>query len=290
MSDEHDDERIEVPARGLPMVATWPRWLGFTLGGAGLFTLLAWAYVAISHSPRPLSGFAVPIAIASALVAVLVVVLLRSEEARLQRELRTARTGTAVIRDMVLSRRQKSPLVLRLLSTTLGHAAVLLADGERQAAIVALGQNSPFMQHGRLRQLRDLIECDVDRASGNSVTLERCVQTLRALPPIGNREADRYRIHVLTKAILEQANNDAAEDVLPEIESSTDEESRLYAVWLRAWFEIEPPSPLPEGELRLAALLARSHGADDLVKKLDDRIAAASAPSPLLPPGEGAGG
>ena len=56
--------------------------------------------------------------------------------------------------------------------------------------------------------------------------------------------------------------------------------SALYATWLRVWFDLDAEAAgyrhawpaLPEGQLRMAALMARAHGADKLVEKLEERV------------------
>jgi hypothetical protein len=208
---------------------------------------------------------------------VLVLALLRAEEARLARELRTARTATALLRGMVSRRRQQAPFFARLFASKLGAAALRLADGDRDDALDSVAGGSPFMRGGRLDKLRAVVEADLDRATGTRAGLERCVERLRAMAPIGNREADLYRIHVLTKALLEDGDAERARELLEELESSEDEETQVYAVWLRVWFDVEGADyrqscpPLTEGQVRLALLLARAHGAGKLVEKLEDR-------------------
>ncbi|MGH7293688.1 MAG: hypothetical protein ACRELB_02090, partial [Polyangiaceae bacterium] len=57
--------------------------------------------------------------------------------------------------------------------------------------------------------------------------------------------------------------------------------------WLRVWFELDAESAgyrdawpaIPEGRLRLATLLARAHGADKLVEKLEERVSAIARPA-----------
>ena len=281
--------------RGAPLVAAPLRWLALVAGEIVAFVGMGYGYIAFTHAKRTLESLALPLAIAVGVTALATWAMLRAEESRLARELRTARTGTATLRGMVFSRRQKLPVVLRLFSTTLGTAAVLLADGERSAALDTLAQSSPIMAGGRLQRLREVIEADAERAAGTSVALERVVNSLRAAAPIGNREADLYRTHVLVKAVLEQANDDAATELHAELAKSADEEERLYAVWLRTWFELGTPANRDEhegtkpaghlrddehdendGELRLALLLARSQGADELVKRLEAKLAALS--------------
>ena len=56
---------------------------------------------------------------------------------------------------------------------------------------------------------------------------------------IGNREADLYRMHVLVKAILEQGDADTAIDLVEKLAASTDDDERVYAAWLRVWFDLD---------------------------------------------------
>jgi hypothetical protein len=269
--------------RGAPLVAAPLRWLAFAAGEIVGFALLGYGFIALTHSKRTLESLALPLAIAVGITALATWAMLRAEESRLARELRTARTGTATIRGMVVSRRQKLPVVLRLFSTTLGTAAVLLADGERNLALDALAAGSPIMMGGRIQRLRAILEADAERASGTAAGLERAVNTLRAAESLGNREGDLYRTHVLVKALLEQANGELASELHASLAKSADEEERLYAVWLRTWFELEDEDPVAraqdedhEGELRLALLLARSQGAAELVTRLEAKLAALS--------------
>jgi hypothetical protein len=132
------------------------------------------------------------------------------------------------------------------------------------------------MSGGRLTLVRDLVAADADRAAGTKAMLDRCVESLRAIPPIGNAEAERYRAHVHVKALLEQADGDAASALYDELAASKDEEIRVYAVWLRVWFEMDVPSAASDGEVRLALLLARAQGAGELAKKLEADLATRS--------------
>jgi hypothetical protein len=280
-------EDILKPAdRGVPLVATWPRWAASTAALGAAFVAVVEGYLLFTHSTRTLASFAPLVGITCVLGALLLLAILRAEESRLARELRTARTGTAVLRGIVLRRRQQAPFVGRLLSTRLGTAAVLLADGDRSGALDALAAGSPLMQGGRLEKLRAVIDADVERAAGNSVGLERCVQRLRAMERIGNREGDLYRLHVLVKALLEQADGDGAYELVEALAQSTDEDERVYLAWLRVWFDIDAETAgyrdawpaIPEGELRMATLLARAHGAEKLVEKLEERVGAIARP------------
>jgi hypothetical protein len=284
--------------RGTPLVATWARW-GLSAGAlAAAFVVAVEGYIAFMHSEQTLASFAWLIAIVCVSEGLLVFALLRAEEARVARELRTARTGTDVLRGMMARRRQQMPFLARLFATKLGAAAVLLADGDRSGALDVLATVSPLMQGGRLEKLRELVDADLERATGTSVGLERCVQRLRATPPTGNREADLYRTHVLVKALLEQGDPEGALAVAGELEASKDEEQQLYVTWLRVWFDLDGEDPdggedeadastaeaapartwpaLGEGQLRLALLSARAHGAEKLVEMLQRRVTRAS--------------
>ncbi|MGH7269043.1 MAG: hypothetical protein ACREJ3_01320, partial [Polyangiaceae bacterium] len=63
-----------------------------------------------------------------------------------------------------------------------------------------------------------------------------------------------------------------------------DGDLRIYAVWLRVWFDLDGTGTdddveacwplLAEPDVRLAILAARAHGADELVAKLVDRLPA----------------
>jgi hypothetical protein len=283
MSGE-DLERMAGAARGSPVVATWPRWAVSAGALAAAFVGALWAFLAFTRSERPLSSFALLIVAVCALEGLLIMTLLRAEESRVARELRTARTGTAMMRAMASRRRQQAPFLARLFAARLGTAAVLLADGDRRGALDLLSGGSPLMRGGRLDRLREVLDADVERASGTPDALDRCIERLRAMTPLGHREADLYRTHVLVKALLEQGDGDTAVEVAGDLERSAaawpDEEQQLYATWLRVWFDLDAEAAgyrhawpaLPEGQLRMAALMARAHGADKLVEKLEERV------------------
>ncbi len=270
--------------RSAALVATLPRWLAVC---AALEVGLAAAVEALllfTHSPGSVSTFAWPLGLGATIGTLLVLAMLRAEESRITRELRTARTGTPVLRAMVVARRVDLPFLARWSSSRLGTAAVLLADGDRDGALDAMRAASVLMRGGRLEGLRAIVEADLERKTGTSVGLERCVQRLRAVAPTGNREADLYRVHVLVKAVLEQGDGDAAVELAMELGPSDDDEARVYATWLRVWFGLdeddaeadgaEPWPPLSEGDLRMATLAARAHGAESLVAKLTQRLSA----------------
>lgn len=266
-ADLADEVKLE---RGAPLLATWWRWALFAAAFAVVLGALYAAYLAAARSPGN-ATYLVPIG--WMLLVLMTPLALRAEEARLARELRVARTGTALMRGSVLRRRSATPSIFRFFATNLGVAAVLVSEGDRGGALDALAASSPIMFGGALPQLRRLVELDADRLANSSATLERCVREVREMPAFGNLEADRYKTHVLVKAVLQRASEDAAE-LADELSRSKDEEQRIYAVWLRTWFDIEGAPEPPEGELRLAALHARAQGGEDLVKKLDAKIAA----------------
>ena len=199
------------------------------------------------------------IAGATVVGSLLLFVLLRAEESRLSRELRTARAGTPVLRGLIAGRRQQMPFFARLCSTKLGMAAVLLADGDRDGARDALATASGFMRAGRLEKLRAILDADLERATGTSVGLERCVQRLRAMAPLGHREADLYRIHVLVKAVLAQGDGETGLELASELgggaRAEKDDDARVYVTWLRVWFDLdgEPDAPLASALQRVTS-------------------------------------
>jgi hypothetical protein len=272
---------LELADYSAALVATVPRWLAVSAAlevglAAGLEGLLLF-----THRPGSAALFLWPLALGATAGSLLIYAMLRAEESRLARELRTARIGTPVIRGMVARRRQQMPFLTRWSSSRLGTAAVLLADGDRDGALDALRASSVFMRGGRLDQLRAIVEADLERNTGTSVGLERCVQRLRAATSVGNREADRYRVHVLAKAVLEQGDDDTAVELAAEWHRSSDDDVRVYATWLRVWFDLDdetgegaPPSELSEADVRMAMLAARAHGAESLVTKLTERLSA----------------
>jgi hypothetical protein len=203
------------------------------------------------------------------------------------------------------------PFLARWSSSKLGAAAVLLADGDREGAIDALAAASVLMRGGRLDRLRAIVDADLERKAGTAAGLERCVQRLRQATPVGNREADLYRVHVMVKAVLEQGDGVAAVELATSLGRSADDDERVYATWLRVWFDLdgeggdagessepgdessepgdegsepgdaadggdagEPWPALSEGDLRMATLAARAHGAESLVSKLTLRLSA----------------
>jgi hypothetical protein len=290
------------------LVATLPRWLAVGVAlEAGLAAVVE-ALLLFTHSAGRFSSFAWPLGLGATIGMLLVLAMLRAEESRLARELRTARTGTPVLRALVARRRLELPFLARWSSSRLGTAAVLLADGDRDGALDTMRAASVFMRGGRLEKLRAIVEADLERKTGTAAGLERCVQRLRVIPSLGNREADLYRVHVLVKAVLEQGDGETAVELATDLGRSVDDESRVYATWLRVWFDLDedasdagddgdgaatagrpearegdaesdsaPGRPWPalsEGDLRMATLAARAHGAESLVSKLTLRLSA----------------
>ena len=272
-------------ARGAPLIATRLRWGASTAALAVAAVLAVEAYLSVWRSPRSIASFAGPIGAMVAVFGVLLWITLRGEELRLARELRTARTGTPAVRAMVAGRRRAGSALSRWFTTRLGTAAVVLADGDRAQALELLSGSSALMRGGRLDRLQAVVNADVERAAGSASAVAHCISTLRSLAPLGNREADLYRTHVLVKAVLEQGDLETAKELCAGLASSPDEEQRVYVIWLRTWFELDgdtdPGSPRwqppSEGELRMAALLARAHGATKLVERLEDLVTAAAA-------------
>jgi hypothetical protein len=267
--------------RGAPLVATWGRWAACAAVISVGFAAALQGSLSFMHSTETIASYKGALATAIAVAALLLFWLLRAEESRLARELRTARTGTAALRGMVAGRRQQQPFFARLFSTKLGTAAVLLAEGERAAALDLLAAASPLMQGGRMSELKRVVELDTERAGGTAEGLDRCIRELGEREPIGNREADLYALHVLVKAVLQRGEGDVAVDLVQRLERSHDEEERLYVTWLQAWFDLDTGDAgqgASEGEVRLAALLARAQGAEKLVEKLEERATAIARP------------
>jgi hypothetical protein len=286
MADGTDDalEPVAGAPRGAPLVATWPRWALCTGALFASFVAAVLVRLTFARTDTTATFFAwlsIPMLV---LQGSLVLAMLRAEESRLARELRTARTGTAMLRGMTVRRRQRGTFLSRLFAVKLGAAAVLVAEGDTSGAGDLLSSTSVFVRGGRLDRLRAVVDADLERATGTSVGLERCVQQLREMEPLGNREAELYRTHVLVKALLEQGDGESAAEVVGELErlDPVDEEEQLYATWLRVWFDLDAAGePVgyrnaavapPEGQLRMATLVARAQGADKLVEKLERRL------------------
>jgi len=301
MAEADSPQEPRPPRPSAAIVATAARWLAVAVALEVGLAAAVEALLLVAHRPGSVSVFAWPLGLGVTVGWLLIFVMLRAEESRLARELRTARTGTPVLRALVAGRRQELPFLARWSSSRLGTAAVLLADGDRDGAVDAIRTTSLFMRGGRIEGLRAIVEADLERKAGTAVGLERCVQRLRGAAPVGNREADLYRVHVLVKAVLEQGDSERALELTGELAASEDDEERIYATWLRVWFDLDgdagededvPPAPgggdagagdvagagawpaLTQGDLRIAMLAARSHGAESLVSKLTDRLSA----------------
>jgi hypothetical protein len=272
---EEGDERMPLPLdatpRGIPLAATWARWSCTAAVWVVGVVVVAAGTMAFTHSHRALSSLAWPIGLAWALGSVVSLAMLRAEESRLARELRTARTGTPALRGLIAGRREQLASIARVFSTGLGQAAVLLADGDRAAALDALAGASPIMRGGRLDWLRAVVDADLDRASGTASGVERCMEHLRSMDAIGNREADLYRVHVLVKAILESGDAETGLELAEDLAGSHNDDAGLYVTWLRVWFDLDG-GDLESGQLRTATLVARAQGAVALVSKLEARL------------------
>lgn len=249
-----------------PLVFTWGRLASVAAVTAALGVALAYV---VPPGVGALGSRARAIGVAILAVSVVAFWVLRGEEARLSRELRSARTGTPTLREQALRRRRGAPFWSRWFSPTLGTAALLLAEGDAPNARVRFDASPWLFRFGTIARLAEIVEADLDRAQGGAAALEDAIARLLKMPPLEHAEADRYRVHVLVKAILEQGDVAVARALADELALGPDEELRVYLVWLRAWFDLDHlPSP-SEPEVRLARLLARSHGADELVAKLE---------------------
>jgi hypothetical protein len=286
-----------------PLVATLARWAAGSVGFALGLAAAAEGSLLFAHSSRSFETVVTPLALASGAAAVVLAFILRAEESRLARELRTARTGTAALRALVARRRVAQPFLARFASTPLGTAAVLVADGDRDGAVELMAKTPALMRRGRLDRLRAIVEADVSRGDGAG-GLARSLNELRAMPPFDNRDAELYRLHVLVKTVLALGNGEAAFELATQLGDSSDDEARVYATWLRVWFDLDVDDhgdasadasasahtetsegaggwpPIAEGDLRVATLIARAHGADDLVTKLTERLSAIAQPGP----------
>jgi hypothetical protein len=277
--------------RGTALVATWQRWAVGTMVLIVAVVVATEGALGFVGAHRALGSLAGPMAIAAAVGSLLLLGTLRAEESRLARELRVARTGTAALRESTIARRDRAPFFARLLSTQLGFAAVLLAEGDPAGASSALAGASTLTRGGRVDELRALVDADIVRAGKSATVRTECIERLRDARPLGNREADLYRIHVLSKAVLEQGDADLAVDLARDLATAPDDDHRVYATWLRVWFDFDaaedgdpdgaggrPWPALREGDVRLAALVARAQGADSLVTKLEERLVAIARP------------
>jgi hypothetical protein len=213
-------------------------------------------------------------AIFAGAMALGVVQHLRAEEGRLLRALRTVRSGTAS-----LGARQKGlragrrVWIVALISTTLGEAIAAIADGDLAYAEAALVGDSWLARGGPMRALRAVALADLERARGGESGLGHCIGALMEQGQLPHAEAERYRTHVLVKAILELGDFETARALADDLAKTQDPELAVYLVWLRAWFELEH-LPAPEPPLvRLAVLAAKNHGALELVRRLEPAVA-----------------
>jgi hypothetical protein len=287
---------IDGPGASKPIVATVNRWAAGSAAFAVGLAAAAEGVLLFTHSTRSFESFVTPLVAAALTGAVVLTFILRAEESRLARELRTARTGTGVLRALVARRRVAQPFIARFASTPLGTAAVLIADGDREGALDLMARTPALMRGGRLDALRAIVEADLARGNG-AAGLAQCVSDLRAMPEIDNREAELYRVHVLVKAILARGDAEAGFELASRLGDSPDDEARIYATWLRVWFDLDVEDEdedadagagagagawpaLSEGELRMATLVARAHGAEELVSKLTLRVSANARSEP----------
>jgi hypothetical protein len=261
------------------LFATWSRCALSAAASALVVLLASVGWLAFTHSTRTLASLTGALLPAWGALSLLALLALRAEDARLARELRTARIGSAALRSLV-ARRQRLPFVARAFSSGLGSAALALANGDPAGARDALATASPLMRGGSIEPLRAVVEADLDRANGTGSSLDRSIAKLRSIGRMAHHDVERYRIHVLTKAVLARGDADAAVEIASDLVVSPDEDLRVYATWLRAWFELDGdpecsdwPSP-GEGLLRRATLVARANGAEALVDKLNLRILA----------------
>ncbi|MFO0678269.1 MAG: hypothetical protein U0169_17160 [Polyangiaceae bacterium] len=262
-----------------------------TTARVSVVVVVTWAVVAVfvfefvrsptlvAHRPEAFVALAVPLSL-------LFVALLVAEDARLNRELRLACDGTSTLRQMALGRRGKQPFFVRLLTTHLGSAALLLAEGDDVAAGDAIVRETPFVAFGRMERLKRVVEADLSRARKTAASRDSALELLSGIRPFENRAADVYRAFVLTRTLLEGADRDGADRTAREFGRSPHTTVRTLAVWLHVWFDLDGTDAPSDADLRIAALFARNHGAQALVEKIeaafpvDDETAA--KPSPAL--------
>ena len=249
-----------------PLVMTWSRLLVVAAVAAALGVGLA---NLVPANVAEQNSRVLPVVMEVVAVSLVAFWVLRGEESRLARELRSARTATPALREQAIRRRRSAPYWSRWFSPTLGTTALLLAEGNAPAARVRLDANPRLFGFGTIVRLAEVVEADLDRASGGPAELEGAIARLAKMEPLAHQEAERYRVHVLVKAILEQGDVATGRGLADELSARPDEELRVYVVWLRTWFDLDHLPTSSEADVRLALLLARSHGADELVSKLE---------------------
>jgi hypothetical protein len=215
---------------------------------------------------------------------------LRTEDARLTRELRIAYAGTVTAREQAVRRRLRASWFTRLFMPPHGLAALLLASGDPESVIDLLATGSPLylaVLGARLGHLRAIITAGArasvaaaaaatagsDENDENDEARSAALVTLlatRGLDVGGSADLARFRAFVLARAVLETGDVLTARELAFDLKASRDADVRLYAEWLRTWFDLDDPGLQPEGEgeRRRAALHAVNAGARDLAEKL----------------------
>ena len=214
---------------------------------------------------------------------------LRTEDARLTRELRIAYAGTVTAREQAVRRRLRASWFTRLFMPPHGLGALLLASGDPESVIDLLATGSPLylaVLGARLGHLRAIIAAGArasvaaaaatasaapgdDNDEAGSAALVALLET-RGLDVGGSADLARFRAFVLARAVLETGDVLTARELAFDLMASPDADVRLYAEWLRAWFDLDDPGLLPadDGERRRAALHAVNAGARELAEKL----------------------
>jgi hypothetical protein len=235
-----------------------------------------------------IADFSVPLELYLLLGAVFTLIgwmSLRTEDARLGRELRIAYAGTVMAREQAVRRRLRASWFSRLFMPPHGLAALLLASGDPESVLDLLATGSPLylaVLGQRLGYLREVIaagarasvaaartagtdEAD-DEARSAALTFLLATRELDT----GSGDVSRFRAFVLARAVLEAGDVLTARELAFDFLASPDADIRLYAEWLRVWFDLDDPAlaVASEGERRRAALHAVNAGARDLAEKL----------------------
>ncbi len=232
-----------------------------------------------------IADFTVPLELYLLLGAVLTLIgwlSLRTEDARLGRELRIAYAGTVTAREQAVRRRLRASWFSRLFMPPHGLAALLLASGDPESVLDLLATGSPLylaVLGQRLGHLRKVIAAgarasvaasrtDDEDGEARSAALTELLAT-RELDT-GAGDVTRFRAFVLARAVLEAGDVLTARELAFDFLASPDADVRLYAEWLRVWFDLDDPALAiaDEGERRRAALHAVNAGARDLAEKL----------------------